>query len=67
LNDKRDRQTIGAFMPDGVVHTPLPERHSWYYDIARNRLYHMLPVPDRAAILERFEQRNPKRTNARFV
>lgn len=67
LNDKRDRQTIGAFMPDGAVSTPLPARHSWYYDIARNRLYHMLPVPDRDAILERFEERNPKRTRGRFV
>jgi len=67
LNDKRDRATIGAFMPAGAVDTPLPARHSWYYDIARNRLYHMLPVPSRAGILARFEARLPRRIAGRFV
>jgi hypothetical protein len=44
---------------------PLPTRHSWYYDIGRNRLFHMLPVPGRDDILDRFDARNPRRVRWR--
>jgi DNA helicase HerA-like ATPase len=61
LNDKRDRQTIASFVPVDLERS-LPQRHSHYYDISRDRAFHMLPVPGRPTILDRFERRNPNRS-----
>lgn len=69
LNDKRDRSTISSFMPIDLGARPLPKRHCWYYDIARDRLVLMRPVPDQVAILDRFYKRNPARSGqgGRFI
>lgn len=61
LNDKRDRQTVQAFMPVDLVRQRLPEQHSWYYDVARDRLARMLPVPPAGEILDTFDARSPRR------
>jgi hypothetical protein len=66
LNDKRDRQTIGGFMP-AEAQMKLERRHSWYYDIAADRLFHMLPVPGRDELLSRFYDRNPRRVRAKVI
>lgn len=44
LNDRRDWQTVEAFMPrlEGDV---LPAFNSWYYDVARKDLFQFSPVP----------------------
>lgn len=59
LNDKRDRDTLKAVIPDGVDQR-LPEYHSWYYDVGKDKLDHIGPVPHPDEILSRFDP--PKRT-----
>jgi hypothetical protein len=66
MNDKRDRATIGSFVPIDLERPLLP-RHSWYYDIARNRTYRMLPVPGKGDILDRFDERHPRKTRWRAI
>lgn len=66
MNDKRDRSTIQSFVPADLS-SPLPARHSWYYDVGKNSLYHMLPVQDRDEILDRFASRHPRRLKKGFI
>lgn len=66
LNDKRDRSTIQSFVPADLA-APLPARHSWYYDVSRNSLFHMLPAPGRDDILARFDDRHPRRPKRGFI
>lgn len=56
LNDKRDRATVQTFVPVDMSR-PLPEHHSWYYDVARDRPYRMLPAPPADEILDIFDRR----------
>lgn len=58
LNDARDRASVRAFMPvDMDAENPLPEFHSYYFDVGRNEVVVLRPVPDRDAILDAFEVR----------
>lgn len=59
LNDKRDRDTLKAVIPNGVDER-LPEYHSWYYDVGKDKLDHIGPVPHPDEILKKFDP--PKRT-----
>jgi hypothetical protein len=70
LVDKRDRETVNAFIPyslENLMRTVpgedrlLPEFHSVYYDVGKNDLAIMAPVPDDVAILSLFE--NKLKTN----
>lgn len=53
LNDKRDKQSIGAFMPEKAKGR-LPDYHSWYYDVGKDDLVTLGPVPDDKGILAGF-------------
>jgi hypothetical protein len=66
LNDQRDRKTIASFLPVDLER-PLPARHSWYYDVGRDRAFRMLPVPGKQSILDTFDQRNPRHTRWRSI
>jgi hypothetical protein len=57
LNDDRDYQTLRAFIPYDVSGKlrSLPEFHSIYYDMGKDRLTVFTPVPDRDTILATFE------------
>lgn len=66
MNDKRDRSTIQSFVPANLSE-PLPARHSWYYEVGRNSLFHMLPVEPRERILDRFDARHPRRPKKGFT
>lgn len=66
LNDKRDRLTIGELLPEQAKE-PRPPRHSWYYDVENNALFRMKPVPNRDAILDIFDRRNPHRRQVRMI
>lgn len=71
LVDKRDRETVNAFIPmsleDMMRAKPgedrlLPEYHSVYYDVSRNQINIMAPVPDDTVILALFEEKlNPRK------
>jgi hypothetical protein len=44
MADKRDYRTVEGFIPADLS-APMPPHHWRWYDVARNRLLHMGPVP----------------------
>lgn len=44
MTDKRDYQLIQGFVP-AEIGEPMPPHHWRWFDVARNRLLHMAPVP----------------------
>lgn len=54
LNDERDRKTVTAFQPKIVGETRLPEFHSHYYDVGKDKLNELTPVPPLPQLIERF-------------
>jgi hypothetical protein len=65
LNDKRDRDSITAFMPKEAMQE-LPPFHSWYYDTGENSLRVMLPVPQEAELAARFTPPEKERKRSFF-
>lgn len=57
LNDKRDKLTVQQFMPEDTLKERLPDYHSYYYDVKRDKLFILQPVPKASVIKERFEER----------
>lgn len=56
LNDKRDIKTVESFLPTGA-YTRLPEYHSVYYDVGKNNLMYLKPVPNEDETLNKIEDR----------
>lgn len=56
LNDKRDIKTVESFLPSGA-YVRLPEFHSLYYDVGKNKLTYLKPVPDEETTLQKIEDR----------
>jgi len=72
LTDKNDRARISEFIPGGIEEYMkgkpgearlMPDFHSIYYDVGRNEIAMMRPVPQEADILDIFEKKlkKPKR------
>lgn len=62
LHDPKDRAAIQALMPSGALHTRLDDYHCHWYDVGRDALFPLSPVPDANAILNRFDERlSPRR------
>ena len=57
LNDSEDRAKIGRLLPKGAADAIPPQYHSIWYDVSRNKLFHLQPVPDGATILTDIEAR----------
>jgi hypothetical protein len=60
LNSKRDMAVVQDFV-DGDIFKRLPEYHSYYYDVNRNTLEHLHPVPKIETIYDAFERRLPRK------
>lgn len=60
LNDKRDKKTVEAFLPQNLS-SRLPDFHSFYYDVGRDALHTFAPVPDADTLMEAFSARLTKR------
>lgn len=60
LNDRRDKKTIESFVPVNLD-ARLPEYHSYYYEVHRDKLTPLRPVPDKETILEEIETKLGKR------
>jgi len=58
MADKRDYRTVEGFVPADLS-LPLPPYHWHWYDVQRNALLHMGPVPRPAAIAEQARERIP--------
>lgn len=59
LQDDRDWKTVEAFTPLNRD-MRLPPFHSWWYDVARDRTFHLRPVPEKDTILDRIALRAPR-------
>lgn len=58
LNILNDRKTIESFLrQDADLNVPLPDYHSYYYDVGKNDLKIMKPVPDESELLRVFNER----------
>lgn len=58
MQDRRDAQVIQGFVPADLS-LPLPERHWRWYDVAKNRLLTMGPVPPPEKITDRIRAELP--------
>lgn len=56
LNDVRDNNTVRSFLPKGAIR-PLPDYHSTYYDVAKNQLSYLSPVPNEDELLSKIDSR----------
>lgn len=56
LIDRRDKQTVEAIIPVDLD-SRLADYHSWYYDVQRDELFVMEPVPAAGEILTRIDAR----------
>lgn len=56
LNDERDRDTVGGFLP-ADMHRRLPPYHSVWYDVGADKVTILGPTPNSKAILESFSKR----------
>jgi hypothetical protein len=63
LNDKDDRTKVKRFLPINTpIHKRLPAHHSLWYDVSRDDLTPLSPVPAGEAIIERIHDRlKPKK------
>jgi len=57
LNDRRDQKTVQEFLPEGATDFALPEYHSQWYDVGKNKLITFAPVPPAEEILSRIDDR----------
>lgn len=58
LQDRRDARVIEGFMPADLS-SPLPPYHWQYYDVQRNTLLHMSPVPPKPAVADALRAKLP--------
>lgn len=56
LTDSRDRGTIGSYVPANLDER-LPDYHSYYYDVAKDEMVVLKPVPEKSTILDSFARR----------
>lgn len=65
LNDRRDRATMGAFIP-ADMEEPLKPYYSYYHDVAKNQTVILSPVPDAETILRIYTKRQAEIETARL-
>lgn len=56
LNDRRDQKKVEEFLP-GSIEKRLPDYHSRWFDVSKNKIFIMKPVPDRDTILQIFDDK----------
>lgn len=56
LNTRTDQKKVEEFVPADISEI-LPEFHSHWYDVKRNRKFLMTPVPNRDTILQKFSDK----------
>lgn len=54
LNDRNDRKRINEWVPEYDPEQKLPEYYSWYYDVDKDELIILKPVPSKEEILKSF-------------
>lgn len=62
LHDPDDRKAIQRLMPSETLKNRLDEFHCWWFDVSKDTLLRLSPVPDAEEILDTFDERlAPKR------
>lgn len=64
LNDQRDRLTVQAFTPRERMDMKnrLPDYNAYWYDVGRDKVFQMQPVPDADTIIDMIDARlTPKK------
>lgn len=59
VQDDRDLKIVRGFIRDPRVEKTLPNRFSWWYDVAENLLIPLSPVPPPSSIVARMRQNVP--------
>jgi hypothetical protein len=59
MQDKRDYSTVQGFVPASDLARPIPPYHWIWYDVARNQLLRMAPVPPPAVVADEARERLP--------
>lgn len=59
VQDDRDYKTIRGFIRDARIDGELPQRHSWWYDVAQNLLIQLRPCPGPVSIADRMRANVP--------
>lgn len=76
LADKRDRETVNAFVPYDLeplmrpeigTEPILPPYHSVYYDVGKNDLVVLKPVPDDETILDLFDAQLNTKSHRKYL
>lgn len=57
LNFENDKKIVESFLPRGSLETDIPEFYSRWYDVGKNTLHLMKPVPNDEGIIERLESK----------
>lgn len=57
LNDAKDELTVQGYMPRGSLKKKLPEHWSRWYDVGKDALFTMQPVPAPDVIAEKISER----------
>lgn len=64
LNDLRDKKTVANLVPALYKAERLPDYHSYYYDVAKDNLVVMQPVPSKDEIIEKIDSKLIKKKRA---
>lgn len=62
LNDNKDEEKAGSFMPRGSLKKRLPDHHSKWYDVGQDALFTMQPAPPPEQIQETIMDRLKPKT-----
>lgn len=59
LNDRRDHKSLEEIVPSGFMKDEIPEYHSRWYSVKKNKTWIMKPVPDEDQIIEAINDQLP--------
>lgn len=60
INKREDRRLVAEYAPVDPD-ARLPEFHSWWYDVKRDAIFRLRPVPSEAILLQQIADRTPRR------
>jgi len=59
LNDKRDHKSLEEVVPTGLMGIEVPEYHSRWYSVKKNKIWIVKPVPESDEIIDEINDKLP--------